>query len=83
MFKRVLLYDSYSSGSKSSGTAFLTLGLMLIGFGVLVFIMPALLVAIVSAVFIGLGMLCLSVWLGLKASKNDTVILEKKQPWSF
>jgi uncharacterized membrane protein HdeD (DUF308 family) len=55
MFKNVTFFDRYAPEIGSTWWLFLFEGLLLIGLGILIAVMPPLLVALVSSVFMVLG----------------------------
>jgi uncharacterized membrane protein HdeD (DUF308 family) len=78
MFKSVSFFDSYTREISSTWWLFLLEGLWLIGLGVLIAIMPSLLVALVSAVFIVLGVMTLVTAVRVRGLRRQYEILKRE-----
>ena len=81
MFKSVMFFDSYTREISSTWWLFLLEGLCLIAFGILVAVMPTILVALVSAVFIVLGAMMLVTAFRVRRVRRRYEIL-KREWWS-
>ena len=81
MFKGVTFFDSYTREISSTWWLFLLEGLCSIGFGILVAVMPTILVALVSAVFIVLGAMMLVTAFRVRRLRRRYEIL-KREWWS-
>ena len=81
MFKGVTFFDSYTREISSTWWLFLLEGLCLIGFGILVALMPTILVALVSAVLIVLGAMMLVTAFRVRRLRRRYEIL-KREWWS-
>jgi uncharacterized membrane protein HdeD (DUF308 family) len=81
MFKSVTFFDSYTREISSTWWLFLLEGLCLIAFGILVAVMPTILVALVSAVFIVLGAMMLVTAFRVRRVRRRYEIL-KREWWS-
>jgi uncharacterized membrane protein HdeD (DUF308 family) len=77
MFKGVTFFDSYTREIRSTWWLFLLEGLWLIGLGVLVALMPSLLVALVSAVFIVLGLMTLATAFRVRGLRRHYELLKR------
>ncbi len=83
MFKSVGFFDSYTREISSTWWLFLLEGLWLMGLGVLIAVMPSLLVALVSAVFVVLGIMTLATALrvrGLRRRCDDVARRDAPPP---
>jgi uncharacterized membrane protein HdeD (DUF308 family) len=78
MFKSVSFFDSYTRQISSTWWLFLLEGLWLIGLGVLVALMPSLLVALVSAVFVVLGVMTLVTAFRVRGLRRQYEILKRE-----
>jgi uncharacterized membrane protein HdeD (DUF308 family) len=78
MFKSVSFFDSVTRQISSTWWLFLLEGLWLIGLGVLVALMPSLLVALVSAVFVVLGVMKLVTALRVRGLRRQYEILKRE-----
>jgi uncharacterized membrane protein HdeD (DUF308 family) len=81
MFQGVTFFDSYTREISSTWWLFLLEALWLIGLGVIVALMPSLLVALVSAVFIVLGLITLSAAFRVRSLRRQYELL--KRDWSI
>jgi uncharacterized membrane protein HdeD (DUF308 family) len=78
MFKSVTFFDSYTREISSTWWLFLLEGLLLIGLGILVALMPTLLVALVAAVFIVLGAMMLVTAFRVRRLRRRYEILKRE-----
>ncbi len=78
MFKSVSFFDSYTREISSTWWLFLLEGLWLIGLGVLIAVMPSLLVALVSAVFVVLGIMTLVTAVRVRGLRRQYEILKRE-----
>ena len=78
MFRGVTFFDSYTREISSTWWLFLLEGLCLIGFGILVALMPTILVALVSAVFIVLGAMMLVTAFRVRRLRRRYEILKRE-----
>lgn len=67
MFRKVIFYDNYTNAITETWWSFVAQGILLVLLGILIFLVPELLAAMASGVFIAIG--ALSVVIGLK-TKN-------------
>jgi uncharacterized membrane protein HdeD (DUF308 family) len=78
MFKSVGFFDSYTREISSTWWLFLLEGLWLMGLGVLIAVMPSLLVALVSAVFVVLGIMTLATALRVRGLRRQYELLKRE-----
>ncbi len=78
MFKSVSFFDSYTREISSTWWLFLLEGLWLIGLGVLIAVMPSLLVALVSAVFVVLGIMTLVTAVRVRGLRRQYELLKRE-----
>jgi uncharacterized membrane protein HdeD (DUF308 family) len=78
MFKSVGFFDSYTREISSTWWLFLLEGLWLMGLGVLIAVMPSLLVALVSAVFVVLGIMTLATALRVRGLRRQYEALKRE-----
>jgi uncharacterized membrane protein HdeD (DUF308 family) len=78
MFKSVTFFDSYTREISSTWWLFLLEGLLLIGLGILVALMPTLLVGLVAAVFIVLGAMMLVTAFRVRRLRRRYEILKRE-----
>jgi uncharacterized membrane protein HdeD (DUF308 family) len=77
VFKGVTFFDSYTREISSTWSLFLLEGLWLIGLGVVVALMPSLLVALVSAVFIVLGVMTVATAFRVRGLRRHYDLLKR------
>ena len=78
MFKSVGFFDSYTREISSTWWLFLLEGLWLMGLGVLIAVMPSLLVALVSAVFVVLGIMTLVTAVRVRGLRRQYELLKRE-----
>jgi uncharacterized membrane protein HdeD (DUF308 family) len=78
MFRSVTFFDSYTREISSTWWLCLLEGLLLIGLGILVALMPTLLVALVAAVFIVLGAMMLVTAFRVRRLRRRYEILKRE-----
>lgn len=78
MFKGITFFDSYTREVSSTWWLFLLQGLWLIGLGVLLIVMPSALVALVSAVFIVMGVMAIATAFRVRRLRHRYEILKRE-----